>query len=308
MSDAPFQHASLARLAATAQRIDGQPAFSDQTWVELRRGSALAVTINSDDDEPLAAAVLSGAGSDAEPLLVELVVHPEHRRRGYGTELVRRLTERLRTDHPDAAVLTAWAHGDHPGARRLAAATGLTPRRELWKMALPLEPGAQWDDAAAVGLTVREFVPGQDDEAWLATNAAAFADHPEQGRLSLADLQERQREDWFDASGFFVAEDSRIPGAFAGFHWTKIPVGSTDGEVYAVGVHPEAQGRGLGRTLTARGLNHLAQQNLDRIVLYVDADNAPAVALYRSLGFTVEETDVMFVGSASSVGSVRSGS
>lgn len=299
---------ALHRLAETAQQTDGQPAFSDQTWVELRRGTALTLTVHDDADSTgstdstdssalIGAAVLSGlagAGTDDDPLLVEMVVHPDHRGRGHGTALVRRLAERLTTDHPEA-VVTAWAHGDHPAARRLAAAFGLDPRRELWKMALPLTPGAQWEDAAPEGLTLRPFVPGQDDEAWLATNAAAFAEHPEQGRLTLEDLRERQREDWFNPAGFFVAEDPRLHGAFAGFHWTKIPVGSADGEVYAVGVHPQAQGMGLGRILTARGLNHLAEQNLQRIVLYVDADNAPAVALYRSLGFSVDETDVMFV-------------
>ncbi|MGO1181786.1 MAG: mycothiol synthase [Micrococcaceae bacterium] len=311
MSDAPSSHSphtALTRLAEAAQLVDGQPAFSDQTWVELRRGTAVTLTVHDDAGSAdstalIGAAVLSGLSGQAEqsgtgthddPLLVEMLVHPEHRGRGHGATLVRRLTERLSADHP-AAVVTAWAHGDHPAARRLAATVGLEARRELWKMALPLTPGVHWDDTAPAGLTLRPFVPGQDDEAWLATNAAAFADHPEQGRLTLEDLRERQREDWFSPAGFFVAEDPLLQGAFAGFHWTKIPVGSADGEVYAVGVHPQAQGSGLGRVLTARGLNHLAEQNCQRIVLYVDADNAPAVALYRSLGFTVDETDVMFV-------------
>lgn len=308
---------ALSRLAAAGQETDGQPAFSDQTWVELRRGTARLFTLpgnntdhhdgdnDGDNTVLLGAASLSGAGTESEPLLIEMLIHPNHRGRGHGTGLVQELRSHLTEHHPDAA-LSAWAHGDHPAARHLAATTGLTPARELWKMALPLSTphptatSARWDDTAPEGITVREFVPGQDDSAWLATNAAAFADHPEQGRLTQEDLRERQGEDWFSAAGFFVAEDPRLEGAFAGFHWTKIPVGSTDGEVYAVGVHPQAQGSGLGRVLTARGLNHLAEQNLERIVLYVDADNAPAVALYRSLGFTIDETDVLFVGAVTS--------
>ena len=44
------------------------------------------------------------------------------------------------------------------------------------------------------GVGVRSFVVGQDEEAWVALNARAFADHPEQGRLTVADLRLRAGE------------------------------------------------------------------------------------------------------------------
>ena len=68
-----------------------------------------------------------------------------------------------------------------------------------------------------------------------------------------------------------------------GFHWTKQHSPSL-GEVYVVAIDPEAQGRGLGRALTLAGLHHLAARGLDEVLLYVESDNAPAIAVYSRLG------------------------
>jgi mycothiol synthase len=124
-------------------------------------------------------------------------------------------------------------------------------------------------------------------------NAQAFAHHPEQGRMTRADLDERVAEPWFDPDGFFVAEQS---GNIVGYHWTKVHTDAQQGEVYVVGVAPEAQGSGLGKRLTLTGLHHLAALGLGEVILYVEADNAPAIAVYERLGFThpVEDTHVMY--------------
>jgi mycothiol synthase len=135
-------------------------------------------------------------------------------------------------------------------------------------------------------------VPGQDEAAWLEVNSKAFADHPEQGSWTVADLGERLQQPWFDPAGFFLAVDSAT-GALAGFHWTKVENGV--GEVYVVGVSPDYQGSGLGKALTLQGLRYLQdERGLEAIVLYVDGTNTAARALYASLGFTTAALDVQF--------------
>jgi mycothiol synthase len=77
----------------------------------------------------------------------------------------------------------------------------------------------------------------------------------------------------------------------SGFIWTKIE--KDDGEIYAVGVDPGHQGRGLGTALTAAGLTHIASR-ARRATLYVDGDNAAALATYARAGFEQAGIDVQF--------------
>ena len=153
------------------------------------------------------------------------------------------------------------------------------------------------DAALPDGVTLRAFVPGQDEEAWLAANKAAFAHHPEQGSMTRRDLDARMAEDWFDPAGFLLAVDA-VRTASSGSTGPRCIPGMAptprSGEVYVVGVTPEAQGTGLGKALTVAGIKHLQDQGLHAVMLYADADNAPAVALYRRLGFTRWDVDVMY--------------
>ncbi|WP_240506810.1 mycothiol synthase [Thermoactinospora rubra] len=219
----------------------------------------------------------------------ELVIHPDFRRRGYGKALLRAVLDLT------GGRLRLWAHGGSPGAEALARSMGFERVRSLWQMRRSLfAPLAapSWPD----GVRLRTFVPGQDEEAWLKVNAAAFANHPEQGAWTLEDLRRREAEPWFDPAGFFLAfRDSRL----VGFHWTKIH-GSSEhghepiGEVYVVGIDPSQQGTGLGKALTLAGLRHLRSRGLAQAMLYVDEANQAAIRLYESLGFSRWDVDVMY--------------
>ncbi len=212
-----------------------------------------------------------------------LVVDPVHRRRGIGVRLAQALTEQATTP------LQLWAPGDTAAAQALAARVGLVAVRTIMIMRRPLDDQLPAPRVPA-GITIRTFQPGRDDQAWLAVNAEAFADHPEQGALTEADLAARMAEPWFDPAGFFVAlRGDRM----VGFHWTKHH-GDHLGEVYVLGVSPAAGGRGLGKALLLTGLQHLRREGDSVVELYVEADNADAVGLYRDYGFTTASRDVMY--------------
>lgn len=61
-------------------------------------------------------------------------------------------------------------------------------------------------------------------------------------------------------------------------------------------VLPEHRGRGFGRALMAAIAAEAARAGLRRLLLTVDADNFPAVELYRSFGFTQVDTVLDFYG------------
>jgi mycothiol synthase len=141
------------------------------------------------------------------------------------------------------------------------------------------------------GVVVRPFVVGQDEQAWLHVNARAFAHHPEQGRMTLKDLQAREEEPWFSAEDLLLAE---VDGTVLASVWMKVEPGSDAGELYVLAVDPDAQGRGLGRLLTATTLDHLAAAGLRRCVLYTDATSTAAVRTYTSAGFRTSRVDVQY--------------
>jgi mycothiol synthase len=299
------QGADVLALSVRASTHDGVKPLSEQTVIDVRRLTERPEPVADTThlvvvDRPgeINAKVLGYAHADhgTEPATIELVVHPDHRREGVASLLVEEIAQRW----PGCR---AWSHGHLPAAQALADKLGMVVVRELWQMSRPLQ--GEWSDLPEAdvpeGFAVRSFEVGRDEQAWLAVNARAFAAHAEQGRMTLSDLQDRLGEPWFDPHGFLLIEDLRDgPARLAGFHWTKIEPaepGSTHqaaGEVYVVGVDPDYQGQGLGRVATVLGLRHLRACGLQNATLYVDGDNAPAIATYHRLGFERSAVDVMY--------------
>ena len=135
-------------------------------------------------------------------------------------------------------------------------------------------------------IDIATFVPTLHKVEWLELNNKIFIAHPDQGNWVMEDLENRIREPWFDPEGFFIASQN---GMMVGFCWTKIhhdfvnqdPVG----EIYVIGVDSDFGNKGIGRSLAIAGINHLVAKHLGQMMLYVDADNEPALALYNELGF-----------------------
>lgn len=265
----PDALAAIDRVATAASAYDGAAPLDEAALLRLKhRGLEGVETFVTADGFALR------RGTE-----VDLVVAPEARGRGLGARLAG-----LAATTPGP--LTAWSHGDHPAARTLADRLGFARTRELWVMRRPTVvplPAV----AAPDGVHIRDYGDG-DADALLGVNAAAFAEHAEQGALDRDGLAERMAEPWFDPAGLLLAVDDG--GELLGFHWTKQHDEHT-GEVYVVGIQPAAQGRGLGRLLTVAGLQHLASRGVAEVILYVESDNGPARHVYEGLGFSHAAAD-----------------
>lgn len=279
------------KIATAAAHHDGSEPVSDQAFLALEAGERQLMFEGTD------AFGIFGQGE------VDLVVHPEARGRGIGTELLDRMLAQA------GESLRAWAHGENPAAEALLRKRGFTPVRTLYRMsldpALLPERNASWledlEPQLPETLTLRALHDGDpaDAAAWVRVNAAAFYDHPEQGRITLADFARMCEEPWFDANDVWVLEvrsalqenRSERPTEFAGSTWIKTT--SIDGrvhtELYAVGVDPQWAGRGLGRILLQATLARMAQHHPHEVSLYVDGENSRAVELYERAGFVISK-------------------
>ena len=236
-------------------------------------------------------ALVGYAQADRDTHSVQLVVSPKIRRQGVGTALAKAVQQVEKEPN-------WWAFDNGDGARALADRIGATLDRELLIMERDLVEHPVGDEPTPEGVELSAFVP-TDAMAVVDVNADAFAEHPEQGDMTLDDFQVRTQEPWFDTEGLIVARDDDT-GAMLGFHWTKIETSDPAfpdepiGEVYVIGVAPEASGRGIGRALLNAGLAHLAARGVRRVRLYVEASSTRAVRMYESASFVLVTKDASY--------------
>jgi mycothiol synthase len=293
----PADHAPAARerivaLDRASREATGHEALNEAVWIDLDApqpasagffatdGSGaitgylhVARSDNAADDQWMLGLAIDPAVADPAPTLTALLRHAVAHvaARGGGTLVLWRMAP---TDAEDATLRAA----------------SFAMARELFQMrvALPIAEDPVWPD----GVALRDFVPGEDDAAWIAVNNRAVAGHAEQGGWTETTLQRRLAEPWFDPALFLLAVDA---DGILGFNWCKVhePAGDDPalGEIFVIGVDDRGRGRKVGRPLALAGLDRMARRGITTGMLYCAADNEPALRLYRSLGFDVHRVD-----------------
>ena len=88
-----------------------------------------------------------------------------------------------------------------------------------------------------------------------------------------------------------LLEEAGRPLAYC---WTHREHAGAPGVIDMVGTAPDEQSRGLGRAVTAAGIDHLVEIGATPIDITVDSENPRALRLYERLGFTVRWRSVWY--------------
>jgi mycothiol synthase len=291
---APADVVAITRLHDNAEAADGHPSLGEAVWRDLDQrdpDAAGLLAVEPATDRLAGYAHVYRSDSFSPPhWAVGLLVHPEQRRGDTAERLLATAVDHV--SRHGGGPLVLWVVEPDAPTRDAVARTGFRHQRDLLqqRVPLPIDEMPVWP----AGTTLRSFVPGRDEAAWLEVNNRAFQNHLEQGGWVESTLRRRMAEPWFDPNGFLLAFDRE---GLAGFCWTKVhPAGPFDdseplGEIFVIGVDPSRQGSGLGRALTVAGLASLYERGVPTGMLYVDAANQPALRMYESLGFETHRVD-----------------
>lgn len=280
------QASEVSALVAASPDSHSNPPLNERSMLHLTSGPPFRHLLVTSGDRIVGYAQIDGSLFPASAEFV--TINPDE------GGIADKLMHTIEVLAPNARL---WAHGEESAAAQAASRAGWVPVRTLLQLRRSLEDLPIPDELPA-DVRIRPFAPGVDDADWLRVNARAFATHPEQGKWTQSDLDERKASDWFDPMGFLVVDRERPDGSveMIGYHWTKVhhDVSPPVGEVYVLGIDPEAQGLGLGQILLQAGLRYLRHRGLETVLLYVEAENGPALKIYLNAGFTPYSRDTQY--------------
>jgi mycothiol synthase len=275
--------AALVALLARCRLADGYGALSEFKALRVPVANGARSIVAVDADKIVAVAVAAwhpkDIGETGGYWAAEMALDPPSRSVVAYTTLLAAMKANL------GRAPALWTFSaDQVAAARLS---GMAASRTLVEMRRQLPaPNGQFP----ADVSIRGFVPGADEEAWLALNHEVFAHHPEASSIDGADLALRMAQPWFDPAGLLMLMDR---SESVGYCWTKMHSDEV-GEIYMVGLKARYRGTGLARQLTLAGLDYLASHGATTAMLYAEASNSVATGLYESMGFEVRRRITLY--------------
>jgi mycothiol synthase len=219
------------------------------------------------------------------PDYADVYVHPEHRNRGIGSELLAWTEQHaLEQLEPGAELrLGQVVTANRSGAQILLERAGYEPVRTYWRMEMLLDgspPPPAWPE----GVRVRTFDLERDARAVHALVEDAFADNERHDAQTFEEWQAFMIDrEAFEPGLWFVAEaDRKVAGV------VLCPDYQTEGWVRQLAVARSWRRRGLGTALLRQAMTEFHRRGRDRIGLVVDSWNRTgAKELYERAGMSV---------------------
>ncbi len=225
-------------------------------------------------------------------VVLDCLVHPEHRRKGLATRLFHYAMRR--TAELGAKVAHVNVPQDNVAAQSLLSKLGFRSVRRFLELRLEISQ-AHLPDVEQSALPSCHLQHGEEDKLTEIQNRS-FADtwgynpNTREGIIYRLNLSHCPPED------VILTPDGDKPIAYC---WTRIKEETTDrgtnkGHIYMLGVAPEYRGKGIGKQMLLAGLSYLKSKDIEVIELTVDSENIAACALYHSVGFWVWSTSLWY--------------
>jgi mycothiol synthase len=245
--------------------------------VDLSRDTSLVV---SKDGTPVgyALVLLEGEGE----MEAMGFVHPEHRGRGIGAALLRRLETRAGEMAGDGGTIRAWTTPTEDTAS-LFASRGWRLARSMMRMDAAIDGPVELTDPS--GVEIRLFEPGRDDRPVHSAMMEAFVGHYGFVPKSFEEWLAVWRTPDVMPKHWFVAQDGEeVVGAVLGVLRLDI------GWIADLGVRRAWRGRGVGEALVHRAMESFRERGFTSVGLNVDPQNETgAMRLYERLGFRFDK-------------------
>ncbi len=229
-------------------------------------------------------------------------VLPEWRGCGIGRQILAESERRARRqidDIPtDKVYLEAYADERQEDVAALYEEFGLEPVRRYLEMVYH-KPAMSPAPDYPPGYGSRAFVPGQDEKRMWRVMNRSFQDHWGQIDRPFEEWLHITQSDQFSPrlAHLGIGPDGEVVGEC--LCTISIPeqrrVRQKRGWVKSLGVLRSHRGQGLGRALLLEGMRSLRRHGCSHLLLLVDSENPTgALALYKSVGFQLQKTTVIY--------------
>ncbi len=222
-------------------------------------------------------------------VVLDCLVHPEHRGRGLATQLFHNAMRRASS--MEARLAHVNIRESNVAAKNLLSKLGFRFARHFLELRLELSK-VHLPDTEYVALPYRHLRRGEEDELTKIQNrcfAGTWGYHPNTIEeivyyLSLSNSS---------PEGIILAWEGDKP---VGYCWTTTDLGehttgeARKGRIYMIGVDPDYRGRGIARQVLMGGLIYLKKKGIEVVELTVDSENKAACDLYESVGFNIWST------------------
>ncbi len=222
-------------------------------------------------------------------VLLDCLVHPQHRRKGLAKELsyyaIQRATELgVRVAHVNITQ-------DNVAAKNLLSKLGFGPVRRFFELRLQV-PKAHLSEVERTALLYHHLQYGEEDKLAQIQNRS-FADTWGYNPNTTEEIVYRVNLSNCSPRDIILAIEEDKP---IGYCWTRIKMegGVSNGQIYMLGVDPDHRGRGIGKLLLLAGLSYLKSRGVAVVELTVDSQNRVACALYESVGFKTSSTTLWY--------------